>query len=90
MQDCAVVAAPDTLLGERICAFIIAQQVPTDYQQLRQQLTRMGLSAIRPNRVSGPLAAHRRRQDRQKTPDGSRRRPLWRFCPISANRPETG
>ncbi|EML8715100.1 AMP-binding enzyme, partial [Yersinia pestis] len=39
------VAAPDTLLGERICAFIIAQQVPTDYQQLRQQLTRMGLSA---------------------------------------------
>lgn len=45
VQDCAVVAAPDTLLGERICAFIIAQQVPTDYQQLRQQLTRMGLSA---------------------------------------------
>ncbi|HBA1504335.1 TPA: yersiniabactin biosynthesis salycil-AMP ligase YbtE, partial [Citrobacter koseri] len=42
VQDCAVVAAPDTLLGERICAFIIAQQVPTDYQQLRQQLTRMG------------------------------------------------
>ncbi|MCV4776954.1 hypothetical protein OFM21_29705, partial [Escherichia coli] len=27
VQDCAVVAAPDTLLGERICAFIIAQQV---------------------------------------------------------------
>ncbi|MCX0189134.1 AMP-binding protein, partial [Escherichia coli] len=25
VQDCAVVAAPDTLLGERICAFIIAQ-----------------------------------------------------------------
>ena len=45
VKDCAVVAAPDTLLGERICAFIIAQQTPSDYQQLRQQLTSMGLSA---------------------------------------------
>lgn len=45
VQDCAVVAAPDTLLGERICAFIIAQQPPPDYQQLRKQLTSIGLSA---------------------------------------------
>ncbi|CAH3820512.1 TPA: AMP-binding protein [Klebsiella oxytoca] len=45
VKDCAVVAAPDTLLGERICAFIIAQQTPFDYQQLRHQLTRLGLSA---------------------------------------------
>lgn len=44
VQDCAVVAAPDTLLGERICAFIIAQQAPTDYQHLRQQLISMGLN----------------------------------------------
>lgn len=45
VKDCAVVAAPDTLLGERICAFIIAQQTPFDYQQLRHQLTRLGFSA---------------------------------------------
>ncbi|EHD21421.1 MULTISPECIES: yersiniabactin biosynthesis salycil-AMP ligase YbtE [Brenneria] len=45
VKDCAVVAAPDTLLGERICAFVIAQQTPSDYQQLRQQLNNMGLSA---------------------------------------------
>ncbi|ECA1950213.1 yersiniabactin biosynthesis salycil-AMP ligase YbtE [Salmonella enterica subsp. enterica serovar Virchow] len=44
VKDCAVVAAPDTLLGERICAFIIAQHAPSDYQQLRQQLISMGLS----------------------------------------------
>jgi yersiniabactin salicyl-AMP ligase len=42
VKDCAVVAAPDTLLGERICAFIIAQRTPSDYQQLRQQLTVWG------------------------------------------------
>ncbi|BDZ04197.1 hypothetical protein MUTS16_52700 [Escherichia coli] len=92
VQDCAVVAAPDTLLGERICAFIIAQQVPTDYQQLRQQLTRMGLSAWKiPDQIEfldhWPLTAVGKID---KTPDGSRRRPLSPFCPISANRPETG
>jgi yersiniabactin salicyl-AMP ligase len=42
VKDCAVVAAPDTLLGERICAFIIAQRTPSDYQQLRQKLTVWG------------------------------------------------
>ncbi|VUS27398.1 yersiniabactin biosynthesis salycil-AMP ligase YbtE [Klebsiella pasteurii] len=45
VKDCAVVAAPDTLLGERICAFIIAQRTPSDYQQLRQKLVQMGISA---------------------------------------------
>lgn len=45
VKDCAVVAAPDKLLGERICAFIIAQRTPSDYQQLRQKLVRMGISA---------------------------------------------
>jgi yersiniabactin salicyl-AMP ligase len=66
VKDCAVVAAPDTLLGERICAFIIAQRTPSDYQQLRQKLVRMGLSAwkIPTKSSSEPLAAHRRRQDR--------------------------
>ena len=43
VKDCAVVAAPDTLLGERICAFIIAQRTPSDYQQLRQKLVQMGI-----------------------------------------------
>ena len=88
VQDCAVVAAPP--LWRVVCAFIIAQQVPTDYQQLRQQLTRMGLSAWKiPDQIEfldhWPLTAVGK-IDKRLT---ARRRPLSPFCPISANRPET-
>jgi yersiniabactin salicyl-AMP ligase len=43
----AVVAVPDTLLGERICAFIIAQDQPVDKISIRQQLSHQGLTTYK-------------------------------------------
>lgn len=43
----AVVAVPDPLLGERICAFIIPQDHPIDITTLRQQLEHRGFTAYK-------------------------------------------
>lgn len=44
IEDCAVVAVPDPLLGERICAFIIPPPVHSNIQQWREYLGNMGIS----------------------------------------------
>ena len=44
VKDCAAVAVPDPLLGERICAFIIPASTRPDYQYLRGQLQLMEVS----------------------------------------------
>ncbi|EMH4161707.1 AMP-binding protein [Pluralibacter gergoviae] len=44
VQDCAAVAVPDSLLGERICAFIIPSATPPEHQYLREQLRLMEVS----------------------------------------------
>jgi len=44
IEDCAVVAVPDPLLGERICSFIIPPQVNSNIQQWREYLGNMAMS----------------------------------------------
>ena len=44
ISDCAVVAVPDELLGERICAFLLAHHVKLSLSALRQRLIAQGLS----------------------------------------------
>ncbi|MBN6712542.1 AMP-binding protein [Pseudomonas capsici] len=43
VEAAVVVAVPDNLLGERICAFILGEQPPGAAQQVRDQLRQCGL-----------------------------------------------
>ncbi|AJY38737.1 salicylate synthase [Burkholderia humptydooensis] len=57
VQDSAVVAVPDALLGERICAFVRPQRDALDAATLKQALRARGLSEFKlPDQIE--IAAH--------------------------------
>ncbi|KVN06636.1 MULTISPECIES: salicylate synthase [unclassified Burkholderia] len=57
VQDSAVVAVPDALLGERICAFVRPQRNTLDASTLKQALRARGLSEFKlPDQIE--IAAH--------------------------------
>ena len=52
VHDAAVVAMPDSLLGERTCAFVIPRQPAPSALKLRQYLHSQGLAAFKvPDRI---------------------------------------